>query len=172
MLMNPHLLPYTACTNSALQASVDLLIQQAVFGQSLATAAANPHCLQHSLSLVLIMGLHLYLFWSCWLTQHHHLIQDPVMCHWFQLYPILLPLLLVLDLFHPVLETILCPCPLLVLPIHFRLVPQQHLPLLILLRLLLVLGLILLFRHLQHQQLFMHFAHSILHPWLLLFPQH
>jgi len=32
MLMNPHLLPYIACTNLALQASVDLLIQQAIFG--------------------------------------------------------------------------------------------------------------------------------------------
>ncbi len=31
ILMNPHILPYTACTNSALTKAVDQLIQQTVF---------------------------------------------------------------------------------------------------------------------------------------------
>jgi len=42
MLMNPHLSPFTAHTNLALQATVDLLIQQAVLGQSPSAGSLVP----------------------------------------------------------------------------------------------------------------------------------
>jgi len=40
MLMNLHLSPFSACTNLALQATIDLLIQQAVLGQ--VSSAGSP----------------------------------------------------------------------------------------------------------------------------------
>jgi len=40
--MNPHLSPFTTCTNSVLQAMVDLLIQQAVLRQSSSAGSSVP----------------------------------------------------------------------------------------------------------------------------------
>ncbi len=63
MLMNPHVSPYTACTNSALQATVDLLIQQAVFQQSSSSLVPDLITLSKLvLQLHLLLLSHLGLF--------------------------------------------------------------------------------------------------------------
>jgi len=79
MLMNPHVSPYTACTNSALQATVDLLIQQAVFQQYPAVILANP---SSSLAFTFLL-MHCY---HCKLP----LLQSLLLLHWLWIFLLLI----------------------------------------------------------------------------------